>query len=138
TKASRRTVPVDQLVLDAVAAHLAERPAGPEELLIRNRHGRPVLRQVFWRSWATAVERVGLPEGTRYHDLRHFYASSLIAAGLHPKVIQVRLGHSTIAETMNTYGHLFPDAEDAGRGALDAVFRAAADVPPMCPPGESW
>lgn len=66
-----------------------------------------------------------LPKGTRFHDLRHFYASALIAANLNPKVIQARLGHATIAETMDTYGHLFPDAEDLGRGAIDAVFTDA-------------
>ena len=63
-----------------------------------------------------------LPKGTRFHDLRHFYASTLIAANVNPKVIQVRLGHATITETMDTYGHLFPDAEDLGRGAIDAIF----------------
>jgi integrase len=62
-------------------------------------------------------EATGLPRSTRYHDLRHFYASALIAANLNPKMIQARLGHATIAETMDTYGHLFPDSEDLGRGA---------------------
>ena len=37
-------------------------------------------------------------------------------------MIQARLGHATITETMDTYGHLFPDAEDLGRGAIDAIF----------------
>jgi len=46
-------------------------------------------------------------------------------------VIQERLGHATIAETMDTYGHLFPDASEHGRGAIDAMF-APADVRPMC------
>ena len=41
---------------------------------------------------------------------------------VNPKVIQARLGHATITETMDTYGHLFPDAEDLGRGAIDAIF----------------
>ena len=40
-------------------------------------------------------------------------------------VIQARLGHATITETMDTYGHLFPDAEDPGRGAIDAIFAVA-------------
>ena len=44
------------------------------------------------------------------------------AANLNPKVIQARLGHATFTETMDTYGHLFPDAEDLGRGAIDAIF----------------
>jgi hypothetical protein len=42
-----------------------------------------------------------------------------------PKVIQSRLGHATITETMDTYGHLFRDAEDVGRGAVDAIIAAA-------------
>jgi hypothetical protein len=49
----------------------------------------------------------------------------LIAANLNPKVIQARLGRATITETMDTYGHLFPDAEDLGRGAIDAIFAMA-------------
>ena len=50
---------------------------------------------------------------------------------MHPKVIQDRRGYATIAETMDTYGHLFPDASEQGRGALDAMF-ASSDVRPMC------
>jgi Phage integrase family len=67
----------------------------------------------------------GLPVGTRFHDLRHFYASALIAANLNPKVIQARLGHATIAETMDTYGHLFSDSDDLGRGAVDDALAGA-------------
>jgi integrase len=40
-------------------------------------------------------------------------------------VIQERLGHATMAETMDTYGHLFPDSEDLGRGAIDSALRNA-------------
>ncbi|HYB14849.1 MAG TPA: tyrosine-type recombinase/integrase, partial [Streptosporangiaceae bacterium] len=72
--------------------------------------------------WREAVKAAGLPAGTRYHDLRHFYASALIAANLNPKVVQARLGHASIAETMDTYGHLFPDSEDLGRGAVEAAL----------------
>ena len=57
--------------------------------------------------------------------MRHFYASALIAANLNPKVIQARLGHATIAETMDVYGHLFPDSEDLGRGAVDDASAGA-------------
>ncbi len=44
---------------------------------------------------------------------------------MNPKVIQARLGHATIAETMDTLLHLFPDAEDLGRGAVDAIMGSA-------------
>ena len=82
---------------------------------------RSCARRAAYRSRRAA----GLPAATRYHDLRHFYSATLIAAGLHPKVIQARLGHATIAETMDTYGHLFPDSEDPGRGAIDDALAAA-------------
>ena len=59
----------------------------------------------------------------------------LIAANLNPKVIQARLGHATITETMDTYGHLFPDAEDLGPGAIDATFAAAATATGTEPAG---
>ena len=72
--------------------------------------------------------RTACRRGRRFHDLRHFYASTLIAANLNPKVIQARLGHATITETMDTYGHLFPDAEDLGRGAIDADLGGTARI----------
>jgi integrase len=131
TRASRRVVPVDDLVLNAVTAHMQRWRPGPGGVLISNRLGKPVQRNSFGYCWREAVRMAGLPAGTRFHDLRHFFASTLIRAGLHPKVIQERLGHATIAETMDTYGHLFPDASEHGRGALDAMF-ASADVRPMC------
>jgi hypothetical protein len=64
-----------------------------------------------------------IPTGTRFHDLRHFYASALIAANLNPKIIQARMGHATLAETMDTYGHLFADTEDLGRTAVDQALK---------------
>jgi integrase len=131
TRASRRMVPLDAVVLGAVTAHMQRWQPGPGQLLITNRLGGPVQRNSFGFCWRAAVEEAGLPAGTRFHDLRHFYASTLIAAGVHPKVIQDRLGHATIAETMDTYGHLFPDASEQGRGAVDAMF-SASDVRPMC------
>lgn len=127
TKASRRVVPLDDAVLSEVTAHMQRFEPGPEQLLVTNRCRRPVHRSPFGQCWQEAVKAARLPKGTRFHDLRHFYASTLIAAGLHPKAIQARLGHATITETMDTYGHLFPDAEDAARGALDAVLRDDGD-----------
>ena len=110
----------------ALSTHMQTWPTGPDGLLVTNRLGRPVRRSSFGTCWRAAVQASGLPAGTRFHDLRHFYASTLIGAGLHPKAIQVRLGHATIAETMDTYGHLFPDAEDSGRGAFDNALRPSS------------
>ncbi len=128
TKASKRTLPVDDLIIDEINRHMARKgyKDGPEGVLITNRIGKIVQRSSFGTCWREAVEKAGLPEGTRFHDLRHFYASALIRANLNPKVIQTRLGHATMAETWDTYGHLFPDDEDLGRGAIGTLF---ADAP---------
>ncbi|MGW5685258.1 site-specific integrase [Nonomuraea sp. NPDC003754] len=122
TRASRRTLPVDDLILARLAEHQERYSAGPEGALITNRCGRIAQRKSFNECWREAVKKAGLPKGTRFHDLRHFYASGLIKANLNPKVIQARLGHATIAETMDTYGQLFPDQDDLGRGAIDALL----------------
>jgi len=70
---------------------------------------------------------VGLPAGFRFHDLRHFYASLLIAAGSNVKVVQARLRHASAKTTLDTYSHLFPDTEESTRAAIGAAMAARAD-----------
>jgi integrase len=55
----------------------------------------------------------------RFHDLRHSHATQLLASGVHPKVVQERLGHSTIAVTMDIYSHVTPGLQaEAGRNSI--------------------
>jgi integrase len=58
----------------------------------------------------------------RLHDLRHFYASGLIAAGCDVVTVQRALGHSSAAITLTTYSHLWPDANDRTRKAVDELL----------------
>jgi integrase len=114
TKASRRTVPAGDWVLESVAVHLQQYGAGSGQVVMSNTRGRIIRRNSFGDMWRPAVkaartcgkppagdterhqecrDKCGdpahmLPAGTRFHDLRHFYASALIAANLNPKVIQ--------------------------------------------------
>lgn len=69
----------------------------------------------------------GLPEGFRFHDLRHYLASLLIASGLDVKVVQTRLRHATATTTLNTYGHLWPDADESSRAAVAVALNARED-----------
>ncbi|HLI39811.1 MAG TPA: tyrosine-type recombinase/integrase [Streptosporangiaceae bacterium] len=62
---------------------------------------------------------------------RHFYASALIRYGESVKTVQHLLGHSSPAITLNAYAHLWPDADDRARQAIEAAF--GLDVPSMCP-----
>lgn len=59
---------------------------------------------------------------TTFDDLRHFYASLLIACGCSIKAVQRRLGHQSAVETLDTYSHLWPDSDDETRDAVDVVF----------------
>jgi integrase len=77
--------------------------------------------------WGTARKRAGLPAWATPHDLRHHYASILIASGASVKVVQTRLGHRSAKTTLDTYGHLFHDEEDRTRQAVDAAFAARAE-----------
>lgn len=74
-----------------------------------------------WRATRSAAE---LPHVQR-HDLRHFYASGLIAAGCDVVTVQRALGHSTAPTTLNSYSHLWPTAEDRTRKAASGLMRQA-------------
>jgi integrase len=75
-----------------------------------------------------ARQRVdGLPAGFRFHDLRHYFASLLIASGNDVKVVQARLRHASATTTLNTYAHLWPDSDESTRAAVGAVLAARAD-----------
>jgi integrase len=77
------------------------------------------------RVFRPAVRRANMAP-LRFHDLRHTYAALMVAAGAHPKLLQAQLGHTSINVTLNTYGHLFPDAFADVGDALDRLVRAAA------------
>ena len=92
--------------------------------------GGPVRHSNWYpRHFKPAVVRAGLPERTRFHDLRHTYAAMLIAQGAHPRAMMERLGHSTIQVTLGTYGHLFPGLEESLDDALNTVFSEARPTP---------
>ncbi|VEG40436.1 integrase fusion protein [Mycolicibacterium flavescens] len=127
TQASNRTIPLPQVVVDALAAHLAAFPAASDGLLF-TLSGKPITRQAFGHKWRPAVARTALPTGTGFHTLRHYYASLLIRHGESVKTVQARLGHASAVETLDTYSHLWPDSDDRTRDAVDSVLGVAADA----------
>jgi integrase len=54
---------------------------------------------------------MGLPK-IRFHDLRHTAATLMLSEGVHPKVVQERLGHSSISITLDTYSHVIPSMQE--------------------------
>jgi len=58
----------------------------------------------------------------KFHDLRHTHATLLLLRGVNAKVVQERLGHSTISMTLDTYSHVLPDMQDTAVKALEGLF----------------
>jgi integrase len=121
----RRTVPIPRSMIEDLTA--MTRGLALDDFVWQSPEGGP-FRYGNWfkRHFKPAIERAGLPTGTRFHDLRHSYAAMLIAERAHPRAIMERMGHSTITVTLDTYGHLLPKIDAALDDAMDNVYRASA------------
>lgn len=135
TKASKRWVPVSDTLLSKLAAHLAEFPDPDRQrgLILTGERGGPT-RAVFLEAVATAARAAGMRDRQRFHSLRHTYASMLISGGCSIKVVQKRLGHEKIQETLDTYSHMLPDDDDKSLVVVEAGLRAFS-VAPTSPQG---
>ena len=124
--AGERTVPLPPTVVNTLREWKLACPKGELDLIFPNGSGKVefhanVLQRGLWPTMIAAgvVTETGQPKYKGLHALRHFYASWCInrkADGgleLPPKVVQYRLGHSSIVVTMDTYGHLFPRGDDS-------------------------
>ena len=84
--------------------------------------GDPLHPERFSRDFDKRVARHGLPR-ISLHGLRHTWATLALQAGVHPKVVQERLGHATISITLDTYSHAVPAMEaDAAETVAGLVF----------------
>jgi integrase len=115
TAKSARSVPLAQVVVDELAAHLADREA-ISEWLSTDEDGQPLDYNAWSNIWRRS--RTGL----RTHDLRHFTASALIAGGASVKLVQTVLGHSSAVVTLKTYAHLWPGDDERTRGVIEATL----------------
>lgn len=91
-------------------ADLPSRFALPE-YVFTDLEGKPVHPDAVSGTFERAVARSGLPRLT-LRGLRHSHVVALIAEGFSPKLIQERLGHSSIQVTFDIYGHLLPGADE--------------------------
>jgi integrase len=128
TPQSVRAVPLPQFVADELARHIAVHRYSDSELVFTTTRGTGWGQIDYARRLRWAVEASGLPKGTTSHDLRHHYASVLLAAGESVVAVAERLGHDSATLVLTTYGHLLPDSEERTRRVLDDAWRAP-DVP---------
>ncbi len=118
-----RNVTVPKFLMKRIEEHLDSYVAQDPDALVFGspRGGALRLSNFRHRVWSQAVQGTDL-EGVRIHDLRHTAASILINQGLHPKIVQQHLGHSSIVVTMDRYGNLYPSDTERVQDALDAAF----------------
>lgn len=124
----RRSVPFPRALAGELETLLTGRPRGPEDFVFAGPDGGPLRHRNFMaRHFKPAVAASRVPEGMRFHDLRHTCAALLINADppAHPLAVMKRLGHSSITVTYNTYGHLFPALDEALTESVDRAYRSA-------------
>jgi integrase len=121
---SRRLVEIPRVAVEALRRHRARMGAeghldGP---VFCDTHGGWLRKSNFLRQvFKPLLRRAGLPEA-RFHDLRHTHATLLLAQGVHPKVVQERLGHSQISLTMDTYSQVLPTLQREAAEKLDDLL----------------
>lgn len=89
--------------------------------VIRQEDGSPLRPDSMTRKWRRFLDIYDLPP-IRFHDLRHSNATALIQAGVNPRVVQQRLGHSDVNITLNTYTHVLPDMDMDAAEKLDDIM----------------
>jgi integrase len=86
--------------------------------------GAPINPNTLTSGFASFVTKMDIPK-VRFHDLRHTHATQLLKEGVHPKVAQERLGHATIAVTLDLYSHVMPGMQEDAALRVDTALRAA-------------
>jgi integrase len=96
-------------------------PLTDNDLVFSNLEGKPLRPNTITRAWTTLAAKCGL-KVIRLHDARHTHASLMLKQGIHPKVVQERLGHSSIQMTIDTYSHVAPGIQEAAAKRFDEIL----------------
>ncbi len=130
TAKGRRRVALDAGTVTALRAHrarqLEERLAlgegyVDEDLVVCQPDGSPVNPKTLSWYFERVIKRLGLPR-IRLHDLRHTHATLALRAGVHPRVVQERLGHANVSITLDTYSHVDLDMQAAAAARVAALL----------------
>lgn len=122
---SEREVYLPAELVTMLSQHVATLTAGDgSRWLFERTAGEPFHQNTVTYLWRSTRKRAGAA-GVRLHDLRHFYASGLIAAGCDVVTVSRALGHSSSTTTLTTYAHLWPSSEDRTRQAAAGLMADA-------------
>lgn len=96
-----------------------------DTLVCARADGAPMQPRSLTHEFTVMMARIKDIPRARFHDLRHSHATQLLLAGVHPKIAQERLGHSTISITLDLYSHVTETMQEDAAARLDAAFRGA-------------
>lgn len=135
TAKGRRTVALDAATTAELRGYRARQAAerlaiGPGyddgDLVVFLPDGRPVHPNTLSYYFAREIKRAGLPT-IRLHDLRHGYATLALRAGVHPRVVQERLGHASVGITLDVYSQVDVDMQAAAAERVSALIPRRGD-----------
>jgi integrase len=127
---SRRMIALDAKTVAVLAEHKrAEKEKrlkrggrlAPHELVFTHRDGSPIHPACFSQTFNRRVATAHVPR-IRFHDLRHTHATLALRARVHPKIVSERLGHSTVAITLDIYSHCIPSLQREAAEAIGALL----------------
>ena len=123
---SERTIYLAPALVSMLTEHIRDHlpDNDPSRWLFTGVGDDPPHQNTVGHRWRKTLDGAGV-EGLRLHDLRHFYASGLIAAGCDVVTVQRAMGHARATTTLNTYSHLWPTAEDRTRNAAEDMLTLA-------------
>lgn len=125
TERSRDSVAVPVSLTERLSEHVDKYGAAT---VVTDEIGRKTTTWAVQEAVRVARETVeGLPSWLRFHDLRHFYASTLIRAGCDVKIVQRQMRHANATTTLRVYAHMWPDADESARAAIAFALTARAD-----------
>ena len=130
-----RAVPIDTATVEVLRRQLAQQLSDAAEWgsawiasdhVFTRENGEPWHPDVITRAFRQAVASVDVPS-IRLHDLRHGWATMALRAGVHPKIVQERLGHANISMTMDRYSHALPDLQESAAELVASLVDLAID-----------
>jgi integrase len=133
TKRSRRNITLPPITVDMLRSHRTAqaqlflrlgRGWNRADLVCTKVDGGPINPNTLTSGFASLVRRTDIPAIT-FHGLRHTHATHLFQAGVHPKVAQERLGHSTVAVTLDLYSHVMPGMQEDAAMRVDRALKTA-------------
>jgi integrase len=128
TRRGRRMIPLPPSACIVLRQHYDNEEAlkgtpGDDDLIFCHFDNSPLLPSSVTHAWIKLVRRCGL-RGIRFHDCRHTHASLMLKQGIHPKIVQERLGHASIQITLDTYSHVTPGLQQAAAESFDKLVNA--------------